>query len=533
MATAKRQTGIDKSRRRLIQAAAAVPMAAAFGSLGALVTHASGRTIRAHDPRLVPSRDTLWGWLQQLHQFGPVRNTGTAACRAFEEWLASRFGELGCAVERDQFRLMSWEGNITDCHVSIREDSGATRELDVVAYYPFSKSTRGGDAAVGRLIFAGLGDEAGEAMARSQPDSTLAESIVVINMPIRGHEADGKLKTYPGTFPAQLPPLTSSPNAAAGIQSGLRAMAALEHKCRGLLLCYSDVDEESVRHNFLPFTDRHRAIPALWVGRKDSDYLERMSGKATATLRLDAVTTPDARADTLLATMKGNSNDVVVLTTQTDGPNECNENGALGVLAAATYLSKLESRRKTYVFSLPTGHYAGGPVSDNVTGSGRRAGTRGVMEKWPDVFKRTVAQIQLEQMAASEWAVVDGKWQATGRPAQEHWIPTPSVAQTMNRLFIASTEGENSKFSRADLVESGFPGGEGGALRGANIPGIGLMGWPHYFFRADPKGVIDKLSPDVMHNQVSIVTKLLTLMDRLSPDQLKGSAPIGEGDIFA
>ena len=137
--------------------------------------------------------------------------------------------------------------------------------------------------------------------------------------------------------------------------------------------------------------------------------------------------------DTLLATMKGNSNDVVVLTTQTDGPNECNENGALGVLAAATYLSKLESRRKTYVFSLPTGHYAGGPVSDNVTGSGRRAGTRGVMEKWPDVFKRTVAQIQLEQMAASEWAVVDGKWQATGRPAQEHWIPTPSVAQTMNR----------------------------------------------------------------------------------------------------
>src|SRR5262245_18686477 len=140
MAASNSETGIDKSRRRQIQEAAAVPLVAVFGGLGALVAHATGRTIRGHDPRLVPSRDTLWSWLQQLHQFGPVRNTGTAPCRAFEEWLASRFGELGCSIERDQFRLMSWEANITDCRVTIREDGGAVRDLDVVAYYPFSKS---------------------------------------------------------------------------------------------------------------------------------------------------------------------------------------------------------------------------------------------------------------------------------------------------------------------------------------------------------------------------------------------------------
>jgi hypothetical protein len=58
------------------------------------------------------------------------------------------------------------------------------------------------------------------------------------------------------------------------------------------------------------------------------------------------------------------------------------------------------------------------------------------------------------------------------------------------------------------------------------------MGSPHYFFRCDPKGVIDKLSPDVMHNQVSIVAKLLTLFDRLSPAQLQGKAPITAADLY-
>jgi hypothetical protein len=35
-----------------------------------------------------------------------------------------------------------------------------------------------------------------------------------------------------------------------------------------------------------------------------------------------------------------------------------------------------------------------------------------------------------------------------------------------------------------------------------------------------------------MHNQVSIMTKLLVLMERLTPDQLRGKAAISEKDLF-
>lgn len=58
------------------------------------------------------------------------------------------------------------------------------------------------------------------------------------------------------------------------------------------------------------------------------------------------------------------------------------------------------------------------------------------------------------------------------------------------------------------------------------------MGSPEYFFRADPDGVLKYLSADIMHNQVSIMTKLLVLMERLSPEQLRGKAEITDKDLF-
>jgi hypothetical protein len=58
------------------------------------------------------------------------------------------------------------------------------------------------------------------------------------------------------------------------------------------------------------------------------------------------------------------------------------------------------------------------------------------------------------------------------------------------------------------------------------------MGSPQYFFRADPKGVIDKLDPKIMKNQVDFATKMMLLMDRLSAEQLQGTAPISDKDLF-
>lgn len=545
------------SRRALL--AGAVAATAAAGGLPAIARAAAGgRTIAGHRPKLVPTAATLGGWLKRLHDFGPIRATGTPQCRAFEEFLAAEFARLGCTIERDRYRLSSWECALaTDCEITVKEDGGRTRALEVISYYPFCGTTRGKAPVSGRVLYAGVGPRAAQTILANTDTAVLQDAIVAIDMPI-GSAGTGRIKLYPGgTFGADDPlKHVGAPSASGAGGAGL--MKALEGRCKGFVLCYTDVSNDAARHNWLPFSEPHGKVPALWVGADSSPYLKSVSGKAVLTLRCDAKVTPDARADTIVATLKGQTDEVVMLTTQTDGPNECNENGGLGVLAVATYLAKLPlaERRRTYVFSLPTGHYAFGAVADPVTGTGRRGGTFGVIEKRPELMKRVVAQVAMEQMGAMDWADIDGRYVATGKVAPEFWLPTnaqpatrpagvatspnsaPTAAGTeataaaTQRMLHAATVGENPKFSRMGIVETGFAPGEGGALRARGIPGVGLMGAPSFFFRADPKGVLDKLSPEVMHNQVSIFTKMMALMDRLPPAKLKGEAPISDADLF-
>jgi hypothetical protein len=351
--------------------------------------------------------------LQQLHDFGPIRMTGTPQCRAFEEFLAAQFAALGFSIERDQFRLTSWECRITDCSISVTEDSGATRNVEVIAYYPFGGSTRGKEPAKGRVLYVpGTGVNAAKALADATDPAALANSIVVMDMPLirppAARAGGATARAALGRFPKEAPPRVGGASPAG--QSGREIMEVFEHRSKGLILCYTDVSNDTARHNYLPFSDQHRTLPAIWAGAEGSAYLKSVSGKATASIRCDATLTPDARADTILATLKGQSDEVVLVTTQTDGPNECNENGGLGVLAVGTYWSKIPAaqRRRTLVCSLPTAHYAMGAVLDKVSGSGRRGGTRGVLEKWPDVAKRIVGQLSL----SSKWGPWTG-WTST------------------------------------------------------------------------------------------------------------------------
>ncbi|MGD1092886.1 MAG: hypothetical protein ABSB35_12965 [Bryobacteraceae bacterium] len=169
----------NSSRRELLKIARVVPFAGALaGFPTAYFAAAEGqRQIAGYKPAQLPTAETLGNWLRQLHDFGPIRMTGTPQCRAFEEFLAAQFASLGFTIERDQFRLTSGECRITDCSISVEEDSGAKRSMEVVAYYPFGGSTRGKPAPTGRLLFVpGTGANAAKAFADANGAATLANS---------------------------------------------------------------------------------------------------------------------------------------------------------------------------------------------------------------------------------------------------------------------------------------------------------------------------------------------------------------------
>ncbi|WP_372784272.1 hypothetical protein [Phenylobacterium sp.] len=508
-------------------------LAAAAGLTPAWARALTGpRQIHGFHPELSPGADQLMAWVRQLHKFGPIRPTGTPQMHAFEDWLEVQFKGLGFSVERIPYRLTSWECDVKDCSISVTEDGKAARDVEVLAYYPFCASTRGQPAATGRVLYAGVGEAAVKALVANTDARTLAESVVVMDMPMGlGIRADKPIRTYSKTFPDPLPPYPATPNVFSS--GGRTAMEAVEGRVKALVLCYTNLSDEAGRYNYAPFSDPHRKTPALRVGKTSGDYLRSVAGKAVIALRCDAKLTPDARCDTLVATLPGPSEEVVFVTTETDGPNEINENGPLGVLALATHAVKAKDRRRTLVCSLPTGHYAMGAVMDPVTGSGKPAGTRGVMQARPEIMARTVGHLAMEQMGATDWRDDGGRWRATGGPAPAYWLPTAAVQARMIDLFFPCTVGEDPRFSQSLISLETFPPGEGGSTRNAGIPGWGLMGMPHYFFRADPNGVIDKFDPRIMKVQVDILTKLMVLLDRLTPDQLHGRAPVTAADLYA
>lgn len=531
------------TRRDMLWGASALGLAALIPE----AAEAASRSVAGYRPQYLPPTHMFATWLKRLHDFGPIRFTGTPPCLAFEDYLAAEFEKLGCMVERDRFRLTSWECDLErDCAISVEDDGGSTHGLEALSYYPFCASTRGRAPARGRILHGGTGLKGALALMESTAPEVLRDAIVVVDAPVG--EISGSLEIYPGSEIDNPLRETNAPMPAAAIfHRGL--MAALQDRCRGIVLCFTDVNDDAARYTWAPFSEPHGKVPALWVGAESGHYLRSVTGRATMDMRCDATLIPDARADSLLATLPGQTDEVVLLTTHTDGPNECNDNGALGLLALATYASKLplSERRRTLVFSMPTGHYAMGAVADPVTGSGRRAGTYGMMKSYPTVIERTVAQIALEQLGALEWDEVDGGYQPTGRAAPSFWLPTndhksifssepvhgtQAMGAAMVRMFAAASADGDPKYLRGALVESGFAPGEGGALRAAGIPGIGLMGVPGYFFRADPRGVLDKLDARVMRAQVSVAARLLSMMDRLTIGQLQGTETISNADLY-
>ena len=271
------------TRRDLLKLAGALPIAAINGPWLAPIGAAGGQHIAGFDPSLVPATDVLAGWLKQLHDFGPIRATGTPQSRAFEEWLATQLTGLGFTLERDQYKLTSWECDVQkDCSIDVVEDGGAKRSVEVVAYYPFTASTRTTVRSPDACCTAARTSTARRRSCRKPTRRHSPDSIVVVDMPLGGGGGARTADANPlPTFPSPLPAAGGGRSASGA--GGRPVMELLQDKCKALVLCFVDIANESGRHNYLPFSDPHRRdsialgrrrgqqVSAVGVGQGDDD----------------------------------------------------------------------------------------------------------------------------------------------------------------------------------------------------------------------------------------------------------------------
>jgi hypothetical protein len=504
------------------------------------------RSRRMLDESLLPRADEVWSWTRLVDaEFGPQRLTGDRNHARFVDWLERRFADLGCSVQRDRYTFTRWEASLhDDVAVTITEANSETAvALDVLSYVPYSGSTLLEGAVNGRLIYLPAdGRSASEAVALllANPPADLASSVVAVECPCPRTPAATVWHMHPPDLELQKPVRSPPYQMFSGVRE---AHAALDRRCQAAMYCWTDVSDESARFQYVPFGMKVRNTPAVWVGRHTATNLRLLAEQdARVTLRLDARVFPNTPTDTLIATLPGTSDEIIVLGSHTDGCNIGEENGSLGLLAVATEAAKRHpsARNRTLVFILATGHFAREALADEATATGPYgqpgADAEGAWRDHPDIVSKTVAAVAIEHLGCMEWLdnPAATAYLPTGRPTADTWFvgsqaagttTAPEAAnQLLAELTVRAARPEPEQSMRTQVEQTGQPSPETRPAGVRGIPSVGLIPIPTYLLDASPGGVIDRLSPALMHAQVRTTARLLSLLDTTSVELLRGVA---------
>ena len=182
----------------------------------------------------------------------------------------------------------------------------------------------------------------------------------------------------------------------------------------------------------------------------------------------------------LTAILPGESDEVVVIDTHTDGQNFIEENGGMAMLQLARHFASLPKHqrlRRTLVFAGWPGHM-----------SGALPECAGWVRAHPDLVKRAAAAITIEHLGAPEWEDVPDKGYApTGRNEYMNFATTGGVLTNLVK----------DGFRKFDLRQHGIQAGPGtttGAVfHESGVPHVGIIGGPNYLLGIVKNGHLDKL----------------------------------------
>jgi ribosomal protein S12 len=220
----------------------------------------------------------------------------------------------------------------------------------------------------------------------------------------------------------------------------------------------------------------------------------------------------------VLGTLPGTSEDeVMIITTHTDGPNVVQENAGVGLVALARYFSRLpkSSRRRTLVFALTTGHDTGAYVPN----------TQGIVDRHPEMIKKTVASVAVEHLGCREWRdTPDLQYHATGNNELTYAMTNH---KPLADVMLQSAQGttERRVAAVAPLPPKGRYLGVGGALARTGMPTLGFYASPTYLNIVAPDGCISKLSQPLMYGQIQALAKVVHRIDEISASEIPWLPP--------
>jgi hypothetical protein len=455
---------------------------------------------------LLPDKSTVWSWLKTVNAFGP-RLTGSTAHRNAIEFLYSELEAIGLKVSRDTLRMTQWEAKNYDLTVVSPDPSGEA--LEVTSCFPYSGATTA-DGVEGDLVY-----------YRRPPCSFAAATgkiaVVEISVPsvprlfmrlafcTRTRVPD-RSADFGGWFTSPLLAMAYLPNLAKAARAGVLGVVCIWRKC----------SDANAAHQYIPFITPYQGCPALWVGAAVGDRLRGLARRGgRIKLKLDAKIEP-VEVDTLYAVLPGtDAKETIIVNTHTDGPNACEENGPVALLALARYFASINQtqRRRTMVFVLVTGHFQLPQLP--VNGQATTTWLSQHRDLWAGHVghRKAIAGVTVEHLGAMEWKDNDRftAFEPTGRPELE-LVYTANPA--LDRIYVDALDERTITRTMTLRPVNDVYFGEGEPLFQAGIPTISIIPIPDYLCAAPPSGYMEKLDPQLFCEQIETLAKVLTTLDR-------------------
>lgn len=513
-------------------------------------------------PPGMPSMDEVWRWQHELVGFG-TRYTGSAGHAKFTDWLHEQFAAVpGFRLHTDRLTFHRWLAH--DWSLSIEQDAtlGRSGPVPVSYYYPYSGTT-GPRGVTGRLVDLGTYTPAvpGTPGTGYTPEFWLPAkgAIALVRVPpstfsmasgqtATGGYQRGRTSQQAAAGYEQYAAVVTNP-AFNGIFAAVPLLDAKNAGVRGVVVAWTGMSDAQVHNQYNPFITPYPnsagrpvpgdpGCPALWVGDRTGQALERSArgGTPTVTLKLTASITPHAATETVWGMLPGAGSDhrkSLIVNTHTDGPNATEENGALGMLALARYFANKQRRRDLY-FAMVTGHFQLPQFIKPIPTPRPEVGsdaTSAWMAAHPAIYQHALAGLTVEHLGCTMWTDdSSGHYAATGG---YEWGTTyaaqksgsTSATNLEQQAYLAAVRAVNAHGNVDRPVVTVLPGavplylGEGAPLYAGGLGTVSLVPLPSYLLqagdRAHPRLLdLDKLDKRLAYGQILSFARTITTLDR-------------------
>lgn len=480
---------------------------------------------------LLPNAAQVRRDYQRMVDFGP-RLTGSAAHNRFIDWLESEFERAGCLLlPHDQHKMELWEVDKWSLDLL---DGLAAGPVRVAAYLPRSKETPSG-GVTGKLVYGGsapapslTGVSPSELQANLERYGRELADWVRATLTVRADQVAGNIVLIDLPYPPQLTESffysemnyyhwsghTPDPTrdykrmflAEVGPDSILDALAGFGPA--GVVFSM-DASYAALKGQYVPFDVGFKPLPALFVDRDTGGRL-RAASAATPKSRLTLTASrKKTTSPSIVAILPGQSDEVLVVNTHTDGQNAFEENCGVAQVHLARYFSSLPRSRqlkRTLVFSAVTGHM-----------SGQLPETKGFIDDHPDLVACAAAAMTIEHFGCQEWvdSLARGYYRTGDPEATAVWTSQSGILSPAIDSIV-----ENDLPHTIVLRPKPLYLGIGGAFQDAGVPNASLIAGPNYLVAIADNGHMDKLDAELAARQTRWSADLLTRLDGTSAQDL-------------